>query len=276
MQSQTELSNPDELLDAGWRARQLDDRHDLAHDLFTASLEVSHSQHNPAAAARALLALSSNLMWFCPREIEESDLTVDDLVEEAMQLFRTCGDESGVAKCLRGLGRHEESLAICQRIDDRKGMVRCMDRIAISGAAVGFRDQADDRCGEAIRLAREIGDYELLADVLHTAGICWQGDDARRRSAFVEAARLYRELGYRRGCAECLLTCAVLVCDDDLDLKEDLLEDARDIWTELGRYSTAAICLDRLADVAAERGDAAKAIELRQRSEEVAKLREPN
>lgn len=274
MESQTEQSDPFELLDAGWRARRLDDRPDLAHGFFSRSLELARSQHNPAAAAKALLALCNNLLWYCPKEIEESDLNLDDLCEEASELFRQVGDESGIAACLRELWKFDESLAICQRIGDQVGVIRSMERLATWAASREHPQEASDLCTKAIALARDLDNKEVLADALKTAGICWRDDDRRRRSALLEAAELYREIGHRRDRAGSLQICAVLTCDDDLGLKEQLLKDSRTVWHDLGRYSAEAICLDSLADVAEERGDQVMAAQLRKRSEAVAKLPE--
>ena len=59
----------------------------------------------------------------------------------------------------------------------------------------------------------------------------------------------------------------MLACDGQMALKEQLLEDARVIWHELGRFTTEAVCLDLLsADIAEERGDDEGATELRQRN----------
>jgi tetratricopeptide (TPR) repeat protein len=276
MGSQTEISDPDKLLDAGWRARRLDDRHDLAHDFFSRSLESARSQHNAAAAAKALLALATNLMWYCPKEIDESDLTVDALCEEASELFREVGDESGIAACLRGIWKFDDSLAICQRINDQAGIIRSLERLAVLAASHDRHQEAGELCTRAIMLARELGDKEVLASVLNATGICWQNDDVFRRSVLLEAAELFRVLGHRRSFAESLQICATLACDGDMALKEQLLEDARAIWHELGRFTTEAICLDSLADVAEERGDEGMAAELRKRSDAVGKLPEPN
>jgi hypothetical protein len=275
MGSQTELSDSDELLDAGWRARDLDDRHDLAHDFFSRSLELARSQHNAATAAKALLALANNLLWYCPKEIDESDLTVDALCEEASELFREVGDESGIAACLRGLWKFDESLAICQRINDQVGIVRSLERQAVLAASHNQHRESSELCTQALTLARELENKEVLADVLKTIGICWHDDDRLRRSALLEASGLYGELGHRRDRAESLQICAMLACDDDLASKQRLLEDSCAIWHDLGRYEMEAICLDSLVDVAEERGDQATAAELRKRSEAVAKLPEP-
>ncbi len=273
MGPQSELSEPDALLVAGWRARQLDDRHDLAHGFFTRGLELARSQHNPVAAAKALLALSNNLLWYCPKEIDESDLTGDGLCEEALKLFREAGDESGVAASLRALSRFDESLAICQRINDQVGVILNLERRAVH-VAIGNNPQARDLCKQAIARARELGDKQVLADVLTTTGICWRDEDRFRRAVLVEAAQLYGELGHGRRRAEAIQICAMLACDDDLSLKEQLWNDACAIWHALGRYGMEAACLDTLSGIAEERGDQITATQLRKRSEAVAKLPE--
>jgi hypothetical protein len=212
MGSEAELTDPQELLEAGWRARFVDDRHDIAHDLILRSLELARSRQDKRATAKALLALSKNLLWYCPQEIEESDLSLDRLCEDALELFRAIGDESGVAASLRALARYSESLAICRRINDQQGVILSLYRLQDMAALQ-----------EAVSLARQLGDNELLADVLKTAGICWESDDCSRRTVLLEAAELYDKLQYRRNCAESLTICALTACGDDAVLKQRLL-----------------------------------------------------
>ena len=197
METPRETSGPNELLNAGWRARRLDDRPDLAHDFFSRSLEVARFRHDAAAAARALLALSNNLLWYCPKEVDESDLTLDTLCEEASELFREVGDESGIAACLRETGKFDESLAICQRINDQAGVIRSLRRLTALAACHNRHQEASASCTKAILLARELGDKELLASVLNMTAICWHDDDVFRQSVLLEAAELIPSVGSR-------------------------------------------------------------------------------
>ena len=53
MESQTDLTDPVALLDAGWRVRLVDSRHDLAHDFFSRSLELARALNDHLDRSRA-------------------------------------------------------------------------------------------------------------------------------------------------------------------------------------------------------------------------------
>jgi len=288
MASDTELTDPRELLDEGWRVRLQDDRHDLAHDYFARSLEMARLQADHQAIGKALLAVANNLPWHPTPETENPDFSLDPLFAEAMENFQAAGDESGVAATLRSQHRNDESLEICRRIGDRVGIVRNLSAL---GNRAGFGNSMEQmRAGseatgkyvaqirvfhtEAIATARDLGDREVLADALRFAGTSWPDDKNRRRQMLLEAAELYRELGYRRDRAQAFMICAKLACDDDLALQEQLFADAIAIWQELGRHSTEAVCIKNLAEIAQERGDQSRADSLRARAQELQNLPE--
>jgi tetratricopeptide (TPR) repeat protein len=267
---------PQALLDAAWRARLVDDRFKLAHELIVASLEAARAQHDQRGIGNALLALSSNLLWYCPKEIEESDLSLDQLSDEALQMFREVGDEGGVAACLRQQFKFEESLAICQRTNNQPGLVRTLERLGCIAASRQDANKTVEYLKEALKVARDLNDDEILADVLKTTGICWPDDATLCRNALLEAAELYRQLGHRRDCAASLMICAQLTCDDDAPLKRQCLESACALWHDLERHEMERICLDLLAEMAGDRGDHVIARELRNRGEALRNLPEPD
>ena len=63
-------------------------------------------------------------MWSCPSEIEASNLTIDELCEQATALFREVGDEAGVAASSSPALEVRRKPAICERIDDQAGIIR--------------------------------------------------------------------------------------------------------------------------------------------------------
>jgi len=296
---ESQATTPQDLLDVGWRVRWQEDRHDLADGCFRQSLELARLREDKRAAGNALVALASNLRWYRDSHLDEFYLA-EDVLYQAVRLFEEAGDEVGIAACLRGLGRHEESLAISRRIGDRRGTVLslsqlanvaflrncpvetkhiCNDVLGISPLRFGITfpteqpaSQATTLYNEAITLARQLGDVEVLAFALSSAGIhC--GDDCQ--TVLLEAAKLYDSLGYRRRCAESLQICAMLACENDPALQEELLEQACKIWRALGRHASEAICLESLAELADSRGDRVRAQESRKLSHEAALLPEP-
>jgi hypothetical protein len=273
----TEAQLPIDLYEAGRRARLIDDRYRNAHDLFVRSLEAAWLQDDRRTGARALLALANNLVCYCPAEIENLDLeSTDDLCMEALALFQQVGDESGVADCLRALDRIEESLEVCRRIKYQPGIVQGLARQAILSGLSGRVGASEDALA-AVELARELDEPRLLADALRTAAICLpQEETSFSRQLWLEAASIYRELNLAGNCAAAKRSCAFLACDDDPDLQERLLEEAGDLWHSLERYESERICLERIAELADNRGDTVRAAQCRERTAFLDSLSEPD
>ncbi len=276
----TETQQPNDLYEAGWKARLVDDRFRAAHELFLRSLEAAWRQGDRQAGARALLALGNNLLWYCPPELENSELTsIDDLFEEALEICRQAEDESGVARSLRALDRVDESLEICRRIADRSGIVRALARQAILAAVAKgkHRVTAPQHATSAVELARTLNDPELLAEALHAAAVCWPEEESGfRRQLFLEAAKIYGEIKYVRDAATALSFCALIACDDDLELQERLYEQAAELWHSLERYESEKNCVLSIAELAEKRNDTRRAVELRERASQLEGLPEPD
>ncbi len=272
MSAPVDSTDPKELYEMAWRARY-DNRFDLAHELFMKSLTCARQRDDKHAIGNVLLALSNNLLWHSPPETLEWD-DCDAMVAEAMECFRQIGDERGIAKCLRAQSQYDESLEICRRIDDRGGVVDSLLGLASWNCFAKESEKMIAQCDEALAIARALENKEVLADVLRAVGI-HRSDAADRREIFLEAVRLYRELDQRRPCAETLMICAAICCDDDQDLAEQLWQDARSLWQVLREPGNEATCLDHLADIAAARADQQRADTLRAQSRELAEPIDP-
>jgi tetratricopeptide (TPR) repeat protein len=241
MTANNESTSPQQLLDAGWRARYVDSQFEMAQDFFARSLELARRQNDKRAIGHALLALYRNLIW-CSREVQDAYVDPEQICQGALDLFRAIGDESGVAASLRARGDYAESLEIYRRINDQRGIALCLERL-MCVAAASNADRVRDLHDEALPIARQLDDKHVLATVLSTIGICWRDDDQLyRRAVLLEAADLYRKLDYLYNCSQSLQVCAGLSFDeddhalsaDDRLLKERLLEEARLIRHDIG------------------------------------------
>lgn len=204
MSSNLDLPSSESPIAAGWNIRMIKDRHDVAHLLFSAAWAVARAQNDSRSAGTALLALSDNLMWYCPPEIAASGVSAEQFWNEALTFFRAAGDESGVAAALREMGKCEESLEICRRIDDRIGIVQSLERVAVLAASRGEIARARSLLDEALMLARQSGNSRLLASILQSIGARVHDDADYRNSALLEAAELYGRLKYNRSRARVL------------------------------------------------------------------------
>jgi tetratricopeptide (TPR) repeat protein len=309
MSSCSEMDDPRSLLDAARRELYCNDRHDLADGYIRRCIALARQRGDRRTTARALLALAFNLRWYRPPDDPRVDPAFEQLpqilenpellsgessqgaallerllgpvdyppsseVSHAMSLFRGLGDEAGIADCLAFMGRIEESLSLSRRINHRPAMIRCLSLVANAKALRGGGTQGHTERDEALRLARELGDKHRLASALSTLAIgCFQGESLRR--AYLEAIEIYRQLGHRAEVAETLCM-SYRAWDDDPATKLQMMEEALGLWHELGtRFSTQAIVCDQIAEMAAQRGQSARAAEYTRRGAALRQVSDP-
>lgn len=101
-------------------------------------------------------------------------------IHEALELARTLGDPSLVARSLNRLGNwhfnraepseaercHEEALATFEALGDRRGMAETEDLLGLVAGQTGTAQQSLDHYGRAAALFRELDDRRGLASVL--------------------------------------------------------------------------------------------------------------
>jgi tetratricopeptide (TPR) repeat protein len=98
---------------------------------------------------------------------------------------------------------HEESLAIHQHLDDRRGVAWALHGLGLVAQASGTNDRASDLFTEALTLARAVGDQENIVWLLYALGcINLQDHDLAGATArFGESAQIAYRLGLHQGVA---------------------------------------------------------------------------
>ena len=142
-------------------------------------------------------------------------------LEQALALYRTLGDRSGIAWALVDLGRaarnmgdftravalEEESLNVHQAGQDRQGM--CQALLSLGDVALDQRDlaQAKQRLEQALDVSRAEGSPSQIAWSLHLLGrVAYaQGELPLARAYFTQSVDLFREFGWQLSIAEALL-----------------------------------------------------------------------
>jgi hypothetical protein len=257
-----------ELLNEGWDARN---RHkpEVAHDLFVAAYSLARKRKDIAGQGQALVALADNALHFHPRGDADLFAVREELSDHALALFRQIGDEQGVAEALRvrasvATDKHshaflEESLAICERIGDVRGVIRSLGGLGNHAALHGDGAEATRLKRKALELARGLDDEETIAELLFSLAIVFDGPKAEHRSLLEEANSIYERLGWTVSQARCLQLCAQLACDDtDWERKAEYLERSVLVARKSGDASTLCTSLDLLIDALRQQGNLAR------------------
>jgi predicted ATPase len=176
-----------------------------------------HASHQVPQAIRAKALHGAGIL----AHAQGDDACAMHYFTESLALFRTQGDNHGIAMSLAGLGwiahargdfeqaiaLHEESLALHRLLEDQKGIavaLNCLGEVA--------RSQADDQRAttyytESLALFRVLGDTRGTAVVLQNlAQMALQHADIElARARFTDSLVLFHELGSKKGIAECLI-----------------------------------------------------------------------
>lgn len=257
------------LVQEGWSARSRDQA-DVAHDLFVAAYQLAEKENDDLGKAHALVALADNAFHFCPYKDADLWEIRSSLADYALQLFRSVDHEKGIAAALRVLAsvssgedcvsRLEQSLAICKKIGNVEGIIDSLQRLGNQAALSDNAGEATRLKRKALKLARELGDQEVLADSLWSTAIGFDGSDTERRSLLEEAQKIYGQLGQFTRQARTLQFCAILACgESDWQRKAEYLERALSVTRRSQHASTLCSILDPLIDVCRELGDVQRA-----------------
>ena len=204
---------------------------------------------------------------------------------EALQLARTLGDESLVARSLNrvgnwhvnlekpqaGLPYHEEALAIVERLADSRGIVETVDLIAMSHHCAGAQSEAGKYYTRSLELFTEREDRRGLANALGLialSGPSYQSSSTTPYASPVveqelrelRSVRVARDIGWRAGeafvrfiTADCLMWRGEY--DRAIPLAREALALAREInhleWSAGALRILGGISLDLLAPNAA-------------------------
>jgi len=189
-----------------------------------------------SARARALSAAAAFADWL-------GDYHEEELLQEALVLYRELGDTRGIASSLSGLA----------------GLSRTNNIAA-----------AYSMLEESVTLLRELGDKEALAwSLFYLADMLGpQGEYGRTHALFEESLALFRELGNKRGIATCLQQSAffLVLTGGDQAIVQARLEEMLALDTELGDKNGMASYYWISGWVAFSRGDMVTALALHEQS----------
>jgi non-specific serine/threonine protein kinase len=189
------------------------------------------------------------------------------LHEANLGVWRTIGDQAGIAAALRNLGlvavdqgdraaaraRFEESLAIERELGDRWRIALALHCLGALARDEGDLDCAQSRSEESLALFRALGDTRTAGLVLMTLGSVAldRGDLARARARNQESLESYRALGDRRGVAIALNQLAKVAYAESEDAQAAALcADSLTQSNTLGLTRVAVSCVEVLAATA--------------------------
>jgi predicted ATPase/class 3 adenylate cyclase len=194
----------------------------------------------------------------------------------SLALYRELADKHGIADALSALAlatrtsgefaeaeaMFEEAHAIFIELEDKQGVARTLDRLGIAIWFEGDDERAHGVLTKSLAAFRELGDTEGVGLALVDLGLVAlsQGDYARAEPLLEESLAALKEVGDRRN------VCKALYAFGDLaagrrDYARAVLhyEESLGISIELGIPWFTALCLERLAGVAAATGNAERA-----------------
>jgi tetratricopeptide (TPR) repeat protein len=262
-----------QLLSDGYEAREKA-RLEAAHTNFAMSLAEAREAGDKALMGRALVALADLAFHFNPYPGRSPFELRKDLAEEALALFQQIGDKAGEIRARRVLasvcgGRKpleqlRRSLELAEELGDKKAVADTLERMGATIAltskpkALGYKEKA-------LAIYQEIGDKAGEAQAHFSLAVQFMVDDlARMRKHGQTALALYRELGREERVAEMLM----FFTSDEMPLEEQEANwtETREICRRLRIDIWEASALDRLAEIAEERGDSERAVALRSES----------
>jgi len=201
------------------------------------------------------------------------------LCEESLALYRTLGDQKGIAEALSTYGNvlfergeypaargvHEESLAYGRHAGDEWLIGASLLNLASVLMHQGDFDRAQALCQEGLAVFRQAGDRRGVAYALNLLGLIArdQGDFVGARKPFEESLAIQQQLGDKRGIAIALTNLGLLAWELGNDTAAvRLYEEALAIRRELGDRRGVATLLYDLGQVALRQGDEQRATAL--------------
>ena len=226
-----------------------------------------------AARAKVLVG-AGRLAWF-----QGEFARVSTLVEESLTLYRSLGDDAGVAFALLVLGRTavsqgdlvrgktlvEESLELFRQQQNTWGIARAFIVLADGSLFAGDVERAISGFQKALDMARALEDAEGVALSLLYLGRAahMRGDEMRSNTLLEESRVLFEDSGDSRGVAEVLLELGrVAYAQGDEAHALALCQESLILSRKLDNKALIACCLTTLAGVIQAVGDAARAARL--------------
>jgi len=230
---------------------------------------------------RVLLKLCYLVKWVRSDNNEPPFDRAQSLAEEALRVFRTIGDQHGIASALlqpvvmsgpdASDRRLQEAEDIARELEDRMLLANV---IAARSRAMGLRDRerAKELALEALALYRDLNHSRGVAGCLFSLAIA-PGESGEKRGFAVEAFYCYRQAGDTEEAGRAL-SLSVMNADSDEDLIELephfllALSDAQSTGDHRGRER----CFGFLAKIAVAKGDLGAATEYRRQETELKDL----
>jgi predicted ATPase/DNA-binding SARP family transcriptional activator len=247
-----------------WRFCYLRGHYEEGRRWLEGALATGDSAPSPA---RAKAYLGAGAMTFRRCEYERGR----EQLEEAVAIYRTLGDDRGVASASHMLGSiagergdyarsealHEESLAIWRRLGDEAGEAQALNYLSYVAWLQEKHERAKELGEETLARFRRLGDNEIIAWALINLGssALYAGDHPRARTLLGESLALSREVGFKEGVPWSLNQLGVLAYrEGDHGRATDVLRESLEGHQDLGdRWRTASV-LETLAEVLCAQG----------------------
>jgi tetratricopeptide (TPR) repeat protein len=251
--------------------------HDAAARWVARGLELAQRRLDTPAELRAV-HYQGAIAWQ-RGAVEEAEA----YFQRALELARALLDVAAEARAFNNLGilrnllglpdealaNYQLALASYQQEGNLRGMAETQINVEISWLARGNPVRARDAADEAVRLAREVGDFTLigLALVARAEASLALGDPALAAAELLRAEQAYETVRFTAGVPELRrLQAAVARARTDLPAAKRLLEQARELAPGTASLDTQAEIERDLGDTLAALGDPAGARAARQRA----------
>ena len=160
---------------------------------------------------------------------------------------------------------HEEQLALCQDLGDRRGIANALLDLGEAARAQGDYERARALYEEALALHRDVGETLGIAFALNNLGEVAraQGDYGRATELLGQGLALYRDVGHTNAVANALTNLGdVAQAQGDDGRARALYEEALAQYRDIGDTYNIAYTLARLGDVVGTQGDYPRATAL--------------
>ena len=249
---------------------------------FLESVLATHVSVGTSVQAKALFT-AGQLAWY------QGDFhRGEELLEEALGLYRQIGDQQGIALCLYGQGRGalvrhkyadarrllEEALTIFRETGNKWGSAYTLVSLAHPALCQGEESKASRLLEESLALFKETGSKSDSAWALFYLArvILEHRDYTRARVLLEEGLALCRETAFKWGMAYSLALLGELAIQrGDIGAAYSLLEESHMLSREMGDQRSMARSLVLLASVVTIQGDYMSARVLYEESLSIAK-----
>lgn len=225
---------------------------------FESSLAMARELDDGRAIAAALIGLA--------HEAERTGRfrSARPLLEEAVSILRSAGDEPSMARSLGGLAwlednyrvarsLWEENLSIRRRLGNQEMVAWSVLQVGLSAQGMGDYEAARTAYRESLEIGKGLGYKRLIARSLTQLGELSRSEARleEARALFEETLPTWREIGHKSGLLDSLRGLGdVALMEGDPAGARPLLEESLAVCREIGARVGAAAALQSLATVA--------------------------